>query len=124
MVSWEGLIGAEVFTLCLGARLSPTATRVGDPGRVVILGQSIAPILSNRKSAYPALRQEKIKAEGFNETVVNAGNEGDTAARGLRRSFRGWLRGHGIESAILRMAASHGLIARATFPRVAARGAD
>ena len=63
MVSWEGLIGAEVFTLCLGARLSPTARRVGDPGRVVILGQSIASILSNWKSAYPALRQEKIKAK-------------------------------------------------------------
>ncbi len=28
------------------------------------------------------------------------------------------------EFAILRMAASHGLVARATFPRVAARGAD
>ena len=42
MVSWEGLIGAEVFTLCLGARLLPTARRVGDPVRVVILGQSIA----------------------------------------------------------------------------------
>jgi hypothetical protein len=41
-------------------------------------------------------------------TPCQCRHEGDTAARGLRRSFRGW---HGIEFAILRMATSHGLIA-------------
>ena len=108
MVSWEGLIGAEVFTLCLGVRLLPTARRVGDPVRVVILGQSIASILSNWKSAYPALRQEKIKAEGFNETVVNAGMRGTRRQGDCGDLSEVGCAGHGIESAILRMAASHG----------------
>ena len=62
----------------------------------------------NRESAYPALRQEKIKAKGFNETVVNAGMRG-TRRQGdcgdLSKVGCAW---HGIEFAILRMAASHG----------------
>ena len=57
-----------------------------ETGRLVILGDSItAGYNLSPQEAYPALLQEKIKASGFNHTVINAGQSGDTTAGGLRR---------------------------------------
>jgi acyl-CoA thioesterase-1 len=39
----------------------------------------------SRKQAYPALIAEKMRAAGYEFTVVNAGSSGDTTAGGLRR---------------------------------------
>jgi acyl-CoA thioesterase-1 len=54
--------------------------------RIVILGDSLTAGLGLPvDQAYPALLQERLKAEGSNYQVVNAGVSGDTSAGGLSR---------------------------------------
>lgn len=79
------------------------------PGRIVILGDSItAGYNLEPREAYPALLQEKIKAEGFDYEVVNAGLSGDTTAGGLRRID--WVLGGGAPAiAIIALGGNDGL---------------
>jgi len=73
-----------LYALLCGAVVATAAA--GEPGRVVILGDSITSGYNlNPEEAYPALLQEKIKAAGLDYAVVNAGLSGDTTAGGLRR---------------------------------------
>ena len=70
--------------------LSPSrnAEPAGVPARprIVVLGDSLAAGLGIPvASAYPALLQERVDAEGLNFEVVNAGVSGDTSAGGLSR---------------------------------------
>jgi acyl-CoA thioesterase-1 len=59
-----------------------TATRP----RVVALGDSLTAGLGlDAASAYPSLLQARLKSEGFDYEVVNAGVSGDTSAGGLSR---------------------------------------
>ena len=54
--------------------------------RIVILGDSLTAGLGlPASSAYPALLQQHVDAEGFRYDVVNAGVSGDTSAGGLSR---------------------------------------
>jgi acyl-CoA thioesterase-1 len=54
--------------------------------RIVVLGDSLTAGLGlASEQAYPALLQERLKAEGLNYQVVNAGVSGDTSAGGLSR---------------------------------------
>jgi acyl-CoA thioesterase-1 len=54
--------------------------------KIVALGDSLTAGLGLVESqAYPALLQQKIDADGYAFTVVNAGVSGDTSAGGLRR---------------------------------------
>jgi acyl-CoA thioesterase-1 len=54
--------------------------------RIVMLGDSLTAGLGLPiDQAYPALIQERLKKEGFNYEVVNAGVSGDTSAGGLSR---------------------------------------
>jgi len=63
-----------------------STTLAAEPRRVVIFGDSItAGYNLEPTEAYPALLQEKIKAEGLDHVVINAGLSGDTTAGGLRR---------------------------------------
>ena len=72
----------------------------GEPGRVVILGDSITSGYNlNPEEAYPALLQEKIKAAGLDYAVVNAGLSGDTTAGGLRRVD--WVLGEGAADVLV-----------------------
>ena len=72
----------------------------GEPGRVVILGDSITSGYNlNPEEAYPALLQEKIKAAGLDYAVVNAGLSGDTTAGGLRRID--WVLGEGAADVLV-----------------------
>jgi acyl-CoA thioesterase-1 len=75
----------SLYVLLLGAVVAAAAP-TGEPGRIVILGDSItAGYNLAPEEAYPALLQEKIKAAGLNYEVINAGQSGDTTAGGLRR---------------------------------------
>jgi len=54
--------------------------------RIVVLGDSLTAGLGLAKEdAYPAVLQERLKNEGLNYDVVNAGVSGDTSAGGLSR---------------------------------------
>lgn len=75
----------SLYVLLLGAVVAAAAP-AGEPGRIVILGDSItAGYNLEPEEAYPALLQEKIKAAGLNYEVINAGLSGDTTSGGLRR---------------------------------------
>ena len=59
-----------------------------DSGRpkIVVLGDSLSAGYGLVElQAYPALLQEKLKIEGYEWDVVNAGISGDTTAAGLQR---------------------------------------
>lgn len=57
-----------------------------DLPRIVVLGDSLTAGLGlSLKDAYPTRIQERMQAEGFRYTIVNAGVSGDTSAGGLAR---------------------------------------
>jgi acyl-CoA thioesterase I len=63
--------------------------RTGARPRIVALGDSLTAGLGlDAASAYPALLQARLAAEGLNYEMVNAGVSGDTSAGGLSRL--GW----------------------------------
>lgn len=54
--------------------------------KIVAFGDSLtAGYGLSESESYPALLEKKLKADGFNYEVVNAGVSGDTSAGGLRR---------------------------------------
>src|SRR5262245_25884320 len=63
-----------------------TASAAAAGPRIVILGDSLTAGLGLPVTqSYPALLQERLKAEGSDYQVVNAGVSGDTSAGGLSR---------------------------------------
>lgn len=71
---------ALLFVL-LAAAPGPAAERV-----IVVLGDSLTAGLGvAREEAYPALLEARLRREGYDYRVVNAGVSGDTSAGGLRR---------------------------------------
>jgi acyl-CoA thioesterase-1 len=75
---------------------------------IVVVGDSIAAGYGVEPSeAYPALLQDKIRAAGWNFTVVNAGVSGDTSADGLNRI--NWLLKRKIDVLILELGGNDGL---------------
>ena len=99
---FRGLLGVHMrgilYALFCGAVVATAAA--GEPGRVVILGDSITSGYNlNPEEAYPALLQEKIKAAGLDYAVVNAGLSGDTMAGGLRRID--WVLGEGAADVLV-----------------------
>src|SRR3954468_23081709 len=66
-------------------RSAPVAAATTAP-RIVILGDSLTAGLGLPvERSYPARGGERLKAEGLNYDVVNAGVSGDTSAGGLTR---------------------------------------
>lgn len=65
----------------------PSTTPITDARpRIVALGDSLTAGLGLRVSdSYPSLLRERLKAEGLDFAVVNAGVSGDTSAGGLAR---------------------------------------
>jgi acyl-CoA thioesterase-1 len=70
----------------------PSATRPNAPAapdktpRIIVLGDSLTAGLGlDTNNSFPALIQKRLKNEGIDYTVVNAGVSGDTSAGGLRR---------------------------------------
>ena len=65
--------------------VTPEAT-AGRP-KIIALGDSLtAGFGLAEKESYPYLLQEKLKADGYNYEVVNAGVSGDTSLGGLERA--------------------------------------
>ncbi len=68
------------------AKTTSTASPKPARPRVVALGDSLTAGLGlDAASAYPALLQNRLTADGFDYEVVNAGVSGDTSAGGLSR---------------------------------------
>jgi len=68
------------------ARATSTEARAKPLPRIVILGDSLTAGLGLPvDQAYPSLLQQRLKSEGLDYEVVNAGVSGDTSAGGLSR---------------------------------------
>jgi acyl-CoA thioesterase-1 len=66
--------------------LSPGPAIAGGERVIVVIGDSLTAGLGvARDEAYPALLEARLRREGFDYRVVNAGVSGDTTAGGLRR---------------------------------------
>ena len=64
----------------------PAAPQATSAPRIVVLGDSLTAGLGLPiTQAYPSLLQQRLKEEGFDYEVVNAGVSGDTSASGLSR---------------------------------------
>jgi acyl-CoA thioesterase-1 len=65
---------------------APPAPQTTSAPRIVVLGDSLTAGLGLPIShAYPSLLQQRLKEEGFDYEVINAGVSGDTSAGGLSR---------------------------------------
>lgn len=59
----------------------------GNRPKIIAFGDSLtAGFGLSEKESYPYLLQEKLKADGYDYEVVNAGVSGDTSLGGLERS--------------------------------------
>lgn len=98
----------------------PTSAPVTAKGKVVFLGDSITSgygLGDPLNQTYPALIQKKIKAEGWNFEVVNAGISGDTTAGGLGRIK--WAMKGNVEVLVIALGGNDGL--RGVDPRITAK---
>jgi acyl-CoA thioesterase-1 len=74
-------LALTLLLVLLAAVPAPAAERV-----IVVLGDSLTAGLGvAREEAYPALLEARLRREGYDYRVVNAGVSGDTSAGGLRR---------------------------------------
>jgi len=70
---------------CAPARAAEPTARAGAPV-IVAFGDSLTAGLGVPASqTYPALLEQRLKREGYNFRVINAGVSGDTTAGGVRR---------------------------------------
>jgi acyl-CoA thioesterase-1 len=101
--------GLLALALVLGAALAGTAHSQDASGRVIVaLGDSLtAGYRVAQHEAWPALLEERLRAEGFSYRVVNAGVSGDTTAGGLRRVD--WVLRSRPEIVIVALGANDGL---------------
>jgi acyl-CoA thioesterase I len=80
----------------------------GTPPRVVFLGDSLTAGLGIAKEeAVPALIQERLRQEGYNYEVINAGNSGDTSDGG--RTRLDWSLAGDVQILVLELGANDGL---------------
>ena len=67
-------------------RKQPPAQVISDRPKIVAFGDSLtAGFGLAEKESYPYLLQEKLKADGYDYEVINAGVSGDTSLGGLER---------------------------------------
>ncbi|MDQ3069706.1 MAG: arylesterase [Acidobacteriota bacterium] len=109
--SW-GAPAADTAAKPAVAAPAASATAPGQPAsdrpRVVFLGDSITAGLGLASSqAFPSVIAEKLRAEGYQAEVVNAGISGDTAAGGRRRL--GWALDGNVRVLVLALGANDGL---------------
>ncbi|HKX50437.1 MAG TPA: GDSL-type esterase/lipase family protein, partial [Candidatus Binatia bacterium] len=98
-----------LWLACLGGvLLFGIAAAAPSPQTVLFLGDSITAGYGLELSqAYPALIQQRIKKEGLNFKVINAGQSGDTSAGGLARMD--WLLKNKIDVLVLELGGNDGL---------------
>ena len=69
-----------------GAAVAPAKPAIDNRRKIVVLGDSLTAGLGLAvRDAYPSVLQERLKAQGLNFEVVNAGVSGDTSAGALSR---------------------------------------
>lgn len=78
-----------------------------ESGRIVVLGDSLA-VSPSPSEGFPAVLQDRLRAEGLSWSVVNAGVRGDTTAGGRRR-IDGLLAANRPDILILALGANDGL---------------
>jgi acyl-CoA thioesterase-1 len=89
-----------ILVLAFGAVPSPA-----EPSRVIAFGDSLsAGFLLPADAAFPAQLERRLRADGFDAKVVNAGVSGDTTAGGLSRI--GFTLGEGADLVILELGAN------------------
>ena len=98
-----------LWLACLGiVLLFGVAAAAPSPQTVLFLGDSITAGYGLELSqAYPALIEQRIKKEGLNFKVINAGQSGDTSAGGLARMD--WLLKNKIDVLVLELGGNDGL---------------
>lgn len=102
------LFAALSVTPVGSASAQSTTQKSSDLRVIVVLGDSLtAGYGIDRAEAYPALLQQRINTKGWNFTVLNAGQSGDTTADGLRRID--WLLERRINVLILALGGNDGL---------------
>jgi acyl-CoA thioesterase I len=107
LMGWV-LFSALSVTQGASASEQSATQKAAEPRVIVVLGDSLtAGYGIDRAQAYPALLQQRINAEGWNFTVVNAGQSGDTTADGLRRLD--WLLQRRIHVLIIALGGNDGL---------------
>jgi acyl-CoA thioesterase-1 len=92
--------------LAAGSALAPGRSgAAGRPVRIVMLGDSLTAGLGlPARDAIPAQLQARLKAEGHDIVIVNAGVSGDTVADGLARLD--WALGDGADAVIVALGAN------------------
>jgi acyl-CoA thioesterase I len=105
----RGWASRGLWLACLGiVPLFGVAAAAPSPQTVLFLGDSITAGYGLELSqAYPALIQQRIKKEGLNFKVINAGQSGDTSAGGLARMD--WLLKNKIDVLVLELGGNDGL---------------
>lgn len=92
--------GARSQPVAAAQPASKTTDEDADRPRIILLGDSLTAGLGlDLDRSFPALVQERLRAEGFDYTVVNAGVSGDTSAGGLRRLE--WALGEGTPRVLI-----------------------
>jgi len=91
------------------ASKAPAALEDSGLPRIVVLGDSLSAGLGLLETqAYPAVLQNKLRADGYKWEVVNAGVSGDTSAAGLQRAD--WAMDQGrVKIMVLELGANDGL---------------
>jgi acyl-CoA thioesterase-1 len=93
--------------LLLGALSGPalSAAKEAPLLKIIAFGDSLVAGLGlAAEAAFPNVLQEKLRAEGHNVTVINAGVSGDTSTGGLARYD--WVIGDGADGVILELGAN------------------
>ena len=109
---FSSLLGCCLVAACHSQGLSSRAPEVpADAGQtrlILFLGDSLTAGRGLTPSqSFPAHLQEKIRALGWNFTIVNAGLSGETSSAGLRRV--NWLLRNKIDVLVLELGANDGL---------------
>jgi acyl-CoA thioesterase-1 len=91
--------------LIIAMLLSSFAPARAQPLRVVAFGDSLtAGFMLPADAAFPAQLERRLRADGFEATVINAGVSGETTAGGLARA--GFALGEGADLVILELGAN------------------
>jgi acyl-CoA thioesterase I len=121
-----GYGGARLVVNCVMAALCCAGAAAAAPVRVMMLGDSItAGYGLAPEDALPVRLEARLKADGYDVTVVNAGVSGDTTAGGLARLD--WTLGAHPQYALVELGANDALRgldpaeARANLDRILAR---
>ncbi len=111
--------GASLLVLVLGT-LAPDPARA-EPLRVLAFGDSLtAGYMLPANAAFPAQLERRLRADGFDAAVVNAGVSGETTAAGLARAD--FALGEGADLVILELGANDML--RGDDPKVTSANLD